>query len=68
VGLGLFIVREIVRAHGGRVEVRSGAEQGTTFTVHLPRGERRRQAELESCAEDAVARLREFPATAERQG
>jgi signal transduction histidine kinase len=68
VGLGLFIVREIVRAHGGRVEVRSGVEQGTTFTVHLPRGERRRQAELDPCAEDAVARLREFPATAERQG
>lgn len=35
-GLGLFIVREIVRAHGGTVEVRS-ADQGTTFTVRLPR-------------------------------
>lgn len=35
-GLGLFIVREIAHAHGGRVEVLS--EQGeTTFTVHLPR-------------------------------
>lgn len=35
-GLGLFIVREIVRAHGGTVEVRSGAD-GTVFTVRLPR-------------------------------
>jgi signal transduction histidine kinase len=35
VGLGLFIVREIVRAHGGNVGVQSGP-QGTTFTVHLP--------------------------------
>jgi K+-sensing histidine kinase KdpD len=37
VGLGLFIVREIVRAHGGDVEVRSVAGEGTTFTVRLPR-------------------------------
>jgi signal transduction histidine kinase len=36
VGLGLFVVREIVRAHGGRVEVTSVAGQGTTFRVHLP--------------------------------
>jgi len=34
-GLGLFIVREIARAHGGSVEVRSDA-QGTTFAVSLP--------------------------------
>jgi PAS domain S-box-containing protein len=36
-GLGLFIVNEIVRAHGGRIEVRSDAEGGTTFEVRLPR-------------------------------
>lgn len=35
-GLGLFIVREIARAHGGDVSVRSAAEHGTTFTVRLP--------------------------------
>jgi signal transduction histidine kinase len=35
-GLGLFILREIVRAHGGEVSARSDAGQ-TTFTVHLPR-------------------------------
>jgi len=35
-GLGLFIVREIARAHGGSVAARSAAE-GTTFTVRLPR-------------------------------
>ncbi|MBN8229844.1 GAF domain-containing sensor histidine kinase [Corallococcus macrosporus] len=38
VGLGLFIVNQIVRAHGGEVEVASTAEAGTTFRVHLPRG------------------------------
>ncbi|ABC81555.1 sensor histidine kinase [Anaeromyxobacter dehalogenans] len=37
VGLGLFIVERIADAHGGRVEVRSGEEDGTTFTVRLPR-------------------------------
>ena len=37
-GLGLYIVQEIVRAHGGAVEVRSSAEDGTTFRVRLPRG------------------------------
>jgi PAS domain S-box-containing protein len=35
-GLGLYIVRQVVVAHGGRVEVDTG-EAGTTFTVRLPR-------------------------------
>ena len=37
VGLGLYIVREIVVAKGGTVEVSSTAEKGTTFTVRIPR-------------------------------
>lgn len=36
VGLGLFVVREVVRAHGGDVQVRSAPGEGTTFTVRLP--------------------------------
>jgi PAS domain S-box-containing protein len=36
-GLGLYIVREIVAAHGGTIEVSSSATAGTTFSVHLPR-------------------------------
>ncbi|WOD37712.1 HAMP domain-containing sensor histidine kinase [Nodosilinea sp. E11] len=37
IGLGLYIVREIVVAHGGTVEVVSTAQAGTTFTVRMPR-------------------------------
>lgn len=37
VGLGLFIVREIARAHGGNAEVHSSAGDGTTFRATFPR-------------------------------
>ncbi|HET6150560.1 MAG TPA: hybrid sensor histidine kinase/response regulator [Polyangia bacterium] len=36
-GLGLYIVHQIVEAHGGRVDVRSSEEGGTGFVVTLPR-------------------------------
>jgi sigma-B regulation protein RsbU (phosphoserine phosphatase) len=36
VGLGLFIVREIAKAHGGRVSVSSDEKSGTSFTVSFP--------------------------------
>jgi signal transduction histidine kinase len=35
-GLGLSIVHDIVKAHRGRIEVRSEPQNGTTFTVTLP--------------------------------
>lgn len=37
VGLGLFIVREIARAHYGEVAVASSLTSGTTFTATFPR-------------------------------
>jgi signal transduction histidine kinase len=40
-GLGLMIVQRIVQDHGGRIDVRSAPNAGTTFTVLLPSGERR---------------------------
>lgn len=35
-GLGLAIVAGIVKAHGGRVDARAGADGGATFIVRLP--------------------------------
>lgn len=36
-GLGLYIAREVVKAHGGQINVTSCTSAGTTFTVRLPR-------------------------------
>lgn len=36
-GLGLYIVREIVRAHDGTIDVESSEKAGTIFRIHLPR-------------------------------
>jgi two-component system, NtrC family, sensor histidine kinase KinB len=35
-GLGLAIVREVIAAHGGHIDVASRPGQGTTFTFTLP--------------------------------
>jgi signal transduction histidine kinase len=36
-GLGLFIVRELISAHGGTVALHSSDADGTTFTMRIPR-------------------------------
>jgi len=36
-GLGLYIVKQIVQAHDGSIGVESSEQAGTTFTLHLPR-------------------------------
>ena len=35
-GLGLFISKEIINAHGGQIEMKSSADEGATFIVTLP--------------------------------
>jgi phosphoserine phosphatase RsbU/P len=39
IGLGLFIARAIVAAHGGDIAVRSSTDHGTTFTARRPKRE-----------------------------
>ena len=36
-GVGLWLAKQIVDAHGGRIQVASAPEEGATFTVILPK-------------------------------
>jgi signal transduction histidine kinase len=56
-GLGLYITREIVRAHGGSILVRSSESEGTTFTVLFPR---------HACMRAPTGDIEMEPPTAER--
>jgi signal transduction histidine kinase len=56
-GLGLYIVREIVLAHDGSVSLQSSAAEGTRFTVRLPRGEGERAAGDTGAREEALEAL-----------
>jgi len=40
-GLGLLIVRRIVREHGGEIEIESNEGKGVRVTIHLPHGDKR---------------------------
>ena len=42
-GLGLYVAREIVTAHGGEIEATSRVGKGTVVTVRLPLASRRRR-------------------------
>ena len=55
-GIGLSLVQEIVRLHGGRIEARSEEGVGSTFTVRLPFGDAHLPA-------DRLAPPRRLPST-----
>ena len=44
-GIGLAMVRELVRLHHGTIQVKSVVEEGSVFTVSLPMGKAHLQAE-----------------------
>lgn len=44
-GLGLYLVRHIMEAHGGRVDVSSAPGEGSQFTLHFPVSEANEDAE-----------------------
>jgi PAS domain S-box-containing protein len=54
-GLGLYIVEQIVHAHDGAIYVRSTEQDGTTFTVRLPRA-RRQPADARTPDHDGAER------------
>jgi signal transduction histidine kinase len=54
-GIGLFISREIVHAHGGCVVVASTGSEGTTFTVTLPRRAQKLRASDSAEAKSSLA-------------
>lgn len=37
IGMGLYIAREVAKSHGGQIDVISTVEEGTSFTIRLPR-------------------------------
>jgi len=39
IGMGLYIAREVAKSHGGRIDVISTVDDGTSFTIRLPRRE-----------------------------
>jgi signal transduction histidine kinase len=51
-GIGLSLVRELVRIHHGRIEVSSRPNEGSTFTVILPTGKAHLPADQIAAAEE----------------
>ena len=54
-GLGLYIAKLIVEAHGGEIGVTSDEKLGTTFTVRLPRAQVKEKTGEAIAFNDALA-------------
>jgi PAS domain S-box-containing protein len=54
-GIGLALVAELVKLHGGRVEAQSVAGQGSTFTVSIPFGTAHLPCERLSASQDVCS-------------
>ncbi len=54
-GIGLALVQELARLHGGTVSVESVSGQGTTFTVAVPRGKAHLPAERIQATRDMAS-------------
>jgi signal transduction histidine kinase len=52
-GLGLYISRQIVEAHGGSIRVESAPGEGSTFKVELPRNSTERITSVATKAQEA---------------
>jgi signal transduction histidine kinase len=58
-GIGLALVQELVKLHGGSVRVESAAGQGSTFTVRIPSGKEHLPAErIQAAPSFASTRIR----------
>ena len=64
-GIGLSLVQELVKLHGGTIEVSSQVDVGTTFTVAIPLGKAHLPSDrLWREAPQAIARNHKLPSTA----
>jgi two-component system, sporulation sensor kinase E len=53
-GLGLLIVRRIVREHGGEIEIESNEGKGVRVSIHLPHGDKRTRL-LQDRADEVIS-------------
>ena len=58
-GIGLALVQELVRLHGGTITVDSVQGEGTAFTVRIPLGRAHLPADRVSSGEGGAARTRD---------